>query len=52
MDKATEPQPTATRTARRRRGSTKAKLAIHEERVLAPEVIKFQAQNSGLQLIQ
>src|ERR1039458_4498724 len=37
MDKATEPQPAATRTARRRRGSTKAKLAIHEERVLAAE---------------
>jgi hypothetical protein len=37
MDKATEPQPAATHTARRRRGSTKAKLAIHEERTLAAE---------------
>src|ERR1019366_3517352 len=37
MDKATEPQPAATCAARRRRGSTKAKLAIHEERVLAAE---------------
>ncbi len=38
MDKATEPQPAPTRTARRRRGSTKAKLVIHEERVLTAEV--------------
>jgi hypothetical protein len=37
MDKATEPQPAGTRGARRRRGSTKAKLAIHEERTLKAE---------------
>jgi hypothetical protein len=37
MDQATEPRPTATRAARRRRGSTKAKLVIHEERMLAAE---------------
>src|SRR5665213_2366053 len=35
MDKATQPQPAETRAARRRRGGTKAKLAIHEERMLA-----------------
>src|SRR5258708_23946908 len=34
MDKATEPPPVAPRGKRRRRGSTKAKLAIHEERTL------------------
>jgi hypothetical protein len=37
MDKATEPRPVVTRGKRRRRGSTKAKLAIHEERTLTAE---------------
>jgi hypothetical protein len=36
MDRATEP-PKRTRAARRRRGSTKAQLTIHEERMLAAE---------------
>src|ERR1700734_2921742 len=35
MDRATESRPMKTRAGRRRRGSTKAKLAIHEERMLA-----------------
>ncbi len=35
MDLATEPQPMKTPASRRRRGSTKAKLTIHEERMLA-----------------
>ena len=34
MDRATEPPPAVTRGKRRRRGSTKAKLAIHETRTL------------------
>src|SRR5437588_443046 len=34
MDKATEPRPAVPRGKRRRRGSTKAKLAIHEEQTL------------------
>jgi hypothetical protein len=34
MDKASEPSPAVPRGKRRRRGSTKAKLAIHEERTL------------------
>src|SRR5260221_9412514 len=34
MDKATEPPPVAPRGKRRRRGSTKAKLVVHEERTL------------------
>jgi hypothetical protein len=37
MDKATEPQAAQTRASRRRRGSTKAKLSIHEERTLKAE---------------
>src|SRR5665213_2793933 len=37
MDRATEPQPLKTGVGRRRRGSTKAKLTIHEDRMLAAE---------------
>src|SRR5579859_5064528 len=34
MDKASEPSPVVPGGKRRRRGSTRAKLAIHEERTL------------------
>jgi len=37
MDKATEPQPAEKHGARRRRGRTRTKLTIHEERTLAAD---------------
>jgi hypothetical protein len=37
MDKATEPPPVTPRGKRRRRGSTKAKLVVHDERTLTAE---------------
>src|ERR1039458_5938701 len=37
MDKATEPQPAQNQGARRRRGRTRTKLTLHEERTLVAD---------------